>query len=118
MIETTNIKNIIDEAKEYTEAKIELTKREITDKLSEVMANSVSQIIIGSIALLFLFIFSIFSSLWIGYQMENYWHGFGIVSLIYIFIIVVLVIFRHKFLKIPIQNAIIRQLFKESEDYE
>ncbi len=118
MIESENINNIIDEAKEYTKAKIELTKLEATEKLSEGMAKSVSFLIIGAFIILFLFIFSIFLALLIGDQMKNHLYGFGIVSLTYIFIISILFFFRHKLLKSPIQNSIIRQLFKGSEDYE
>ncbi|MEQ8624502.1 MAG: phage holin family protein [Vicingaceae bacterium] len=116
MIETNNIQSIIEESKEYLETKVEEVKLQAAENLSEGIAETASQLIIGGIAILFLFFFSIFIAIYIGSFLDSYWYGFGIVSGFYFLLLILFGSFKKSFLKLPIQNSVIKHFFKNLEN--
>ena len=114
MIETNNIQSIIEESKDYLETKVEEVKLQAAESLSEGIAETAAQFILGAIAILFLFFFSIFMAIYIGSFLDNYWHGFGIVSGFYLLLLILFGSFKKLLLKTPIQNSVIKHFFKES----
>jgi F0F1-type ATP synthase assembly protein I len=116
MIETDNIKTLVKEAKEYLDAKVELAKLQAAESLSEGIAETASQLIIGAISILFLFFFSIFIAIYIGSLLDNYWYGFGIISGFYFLLLLFFAGFKKNILRTPIQNSVIKHFFKESEN--
>lgn len=116
MIETDNISNLIKEAKDYLDAKVELAKLQAAESLSEGIALAVAQLIIGALLILFLFFFSIFIAIYLGSLLDSYWYGFGIICGFYLFILLIFAGFKKHLLKNPIQNSVIKHFFKESVD--
>lgn len=116
MIETNNVQAIIEESKEYLETKVEEVKLQAAENLSEGIAETASQLIIGALAILFLFFFSIFMAIYIGSFLDSYWYGFGIVSGFYLFLLILFGGLKKSILKLPIQNKVIKHFFKDSEN--
>lgn len=102
---------IVDQIKEYLETYIRLVRLKAIERGTSVFANIITDIfIILGLCLTILFL-SITIALYLGYILNSYWEGFGIVSLAYLLVILFAMVFR-KSLERPIVNALIRKLFK------
>ncbi|MFB1022693.1 MAG: phage holin family protein [Vicingaceae bacterium] len=113
MIKSEEINNLLQESKDYLDTELEIRKLEATEKLSLHGSNMFICIILGSFGLLFL----IFSGLFLGFILSEYFSnfstGFGIIALAYLLIFAVLYVFRRQLIGKPIQNKIIRELYSD-----
>lgn len=104
--------------KEYLDNRIAYTKLSAAEKSSKLFANLAA--IFFSMLLLFFFI--VFVSIAIAYALakltgEYYW-GFLIVAGIYLLIGIFVWSAKEKLLRLPIMNALLKQLFKEEPEDE
>lgn len=111
--EQGKFEQLFHDAYDYIDAKQQLLKLQLVEKTSRVAAGILSFIIIMPFFILaFLFIsFSlaqVFAELW-GHQ----WLGYLSITLIYLFIGLVLVVFRKKLLIRPIMNKFIKQILSK-----
>ena len=102
--------------KEYVNNRIAATKLSVAERTSKVAAKIIAVIIV---ALIF-FLFLIFASTALAYSLskltgELYW-GFLIVAGIYFLLVVLVWKTKDRFLRLPILNAILRQLFTEDDE--
>ena len=106
----TEIENLLDETK------IDEQKLSAAEKASGVIANLVAGII--AIFVFFLFIvfagiaLSFFLSSWIG----NSWAGFLIVAGLYMILGIIIWAGRGRLIRLPVMNALIKQLFKKEDE--
>jgi len=112
------VEELADHVREYLNTKTASVKLGAAAKSSKVLSNFFAGVIVGCIFLFFLVFVSIAAayalSAWIG----KLYAGFLIISGIYLLLGIIAWKGREKFLRIPIMNGMIRQLFKKDEKNE
>lgn len=109
---TSNIESLIEKAGDYAETRIDLFKMQFVNKSSEVVSSFATKLVIILIAFLFLTILNIGLSLWLGELTGKSYYGFFIVGGFYAVTGLILYACRHKWIKEPVANSIIRKAFK------
>jgi hypothetical protein len=104
--------------KEYIQTEIELIKLNFAEKLSKILSNFLAIIILIWVLLLSILFASISLAFFIGEKIGKMSVGFFIVSLIYLLIAMVSWYLRERFIRIPILNGILRQLFDHENKAE
>ena len=111
--------NFFEESKErvqeYVKDRILLLKLEAVEKISRLTATIVS----GLLITIFSFFIILFVSIMVGYLIGEalhhaYW-GFAIVAGIYIFLLVLIIVFKKHFIERPIINAVIDVFFEKKK---
>ncbi len=104
------LESLIDSAEDYGKSSIELMKLKAIRKLTEVVSSIAANTIVVCMILLFVFILSIGLSFYIGDALGKTYLGFFVVAGIYLLLTVILMIGSKPILKIPIGNAIVKQI--------
>lgn len=112
----TAIEILFDKAGDYSKTTAELLQLNAIDKSAEVISSLAVKLAISSVVAMFIFFISIGIALLIGENMGNYYSGFFIVAGGYIFIAILLYIFRKHWIKIPVSNAIITQMLQQKPE--
>ncbi|MDQ3051487.1 MAG: phage holin family protein [Bacteroidota bacterium] len=107
------INNLADNIKEYIETRIEIIKLETADSGASAVSSLMSWAIIVIVGFLFLFTLSIGSAIGIGYLTENFALGFFIVTGVYLLIGLVLYVNRSNWLRKPLINTIIKNIYDD-----
>jgi len=101
--------------KAYVNTEIELAKLVAAEKLSKVFSNLVAVIFVS-----FVFVFCLlFASVTVAYLVGEWtgkmWLGFLAVTLFHLLLAIITWVTREKFIRVPIMNAILRQLFDNDQ---
>lgn len=104
---------LFEKATNYSKTAVELFCLKAIDKSADVSSSLLSRLAVLLVVALFVFIISIGFALWIGEILGKTYFGFFVVAGGYAVIAIVLSFFRHKWLKIPISDAIISQIQKQ-----
>jgi Zn-dependent protease with chaperone function len=115
------VEELADSIKEYVNTRIKLAKLSVAEKSSSVIANVLAGIVVAIVFLLFILFASIALSFGLGEWIGKTWAGFLIVGCLYLLIGMIVWFAREKMIRLPVMNAILRQLFRndeESEDHE
>jgi len=102
--------------KEYLNNRISSVKLRTAEKSSAIIANFISKAITFLVFVFFIALVSV--SLKLGNMMGEMYFGFLIVTGIYLLLGIVIWVSRERILEIPIMDAMLRQLFKTTEDEE
>jgi hypothetical protein len=103
-------------AKNYINVRIDEAKLSIADKASALIANFVAALFIILAASLCVIFLGIALSFYLNSILESSWLGFLIVAGVYFIKIFLIVLFKEKLIRIPVMNAILKQLtFRENE---
>jgi uncharacterized membrane protein YqjE len=110
------IESLADQVKEYVNTRVELTKLSLAEKTSLLIGNLIAVTIV---VLLFLFVI-VFGSIagawalsdWIGKP----YSGFLIVAGFYLLLGIIVWLTRGRFIRFPVMNAILKQLYNTDED--
>jgi vacuolar-type H+-ATPase subunit I/STV1 len=118
--EFNKAEELIDQLRGYVHTEIELGKLIVAEKISKISSNLIASIFVGVIFLFFLLFISFAFAYMIGNWLEKIWMGFLIVAHFYLVIGIAAWFGREKLLRIPILNAILRQLFpdKQQDSYK
>lgn len=104
-----------DEITDYIETKSALIKLEIAEKSAKAAGALVSL----SIVLFFFFVFInliiIIAGIGLSTYLNSYFYGFGLVSIFYLLIFIILLIFRKQLIELPITNKVIQLIFDKNE---
>ena len=107
----SKVENLFYEVKEYLNMRIELAELKLSHKTSVITSSLITYIFLCMIAFGFMLILTIGLSLWIGsYFKEVYW-GFLIIAGCYLVAGVVLYTLRKRYIKQPVANLILRDIF-------
>jgi len=106
----TPIEVLFQKAEAYGLTAVELLKLKTIDKFAEVVSSLTSQLVISLIASMFVFSINIGISLWIGEKTGKSYYGFFIVAGFYLVIAIIVFVYRHRWIKKPITNTIIKQM--------
>ena len=111
-----HLEELAGSVKEYIHTRIELVKLQAAEKTSSVIANMVAGLVAAMIFLLVALLLSVALSLLIGAAIGKMWAGFAIVAGFYLLIGIIVWMARGKLIRIPVMNALIRQLFSTDEE--
>lgn len=109
---TANIELLYKKAKEYADINIELIRLNSIDKIADVLSSLVSRIVIFMFVVMFVLMINIALSLYLGELLGKDYLGYLVVSVIYLFLIIVINYNKDKIIKTPITNMVIAKLLK------
>lgn len=110
--DTTPIATLFERAEDYTKTTIKLLKLNAVDKSAEIVSSLFSLLVVSMTVVLSIIIISIGAALWIGKLLGDSSYGFFIIGGFYLFVALLLRIFREQWLKYPVSNSIIKQMMK------
>jgi uncharacterized membrane protein len=106
----SNVQNLVDHIKEYFETRIDLVKTDAADRLSSAVSSIASICILVVTGLFFLFFMSAGCAWLIGHYAGNAAIGFFSVGAFYLLVSIVIYAKRDTLIKIPVINAVLKQL--------
>lgn len=109
----TPIATLIERAEEYTKSTIEFFTLNAVDKSADVVSSLVSRLAVFIMVAVSILISSIGMALWLGKLFGETFYGFFAIGAFYMLVAVLMQIFRHKWLKYPVSNSIIKQMLKQ-----
>lgn len=109
--EFKNAEELAMHVKAYIQTEIELFKLRFAEKLSKIVSNFIAAMVIVGVLLLFMLFVSLALAFLIGEWLGRISAGFFIVSALYLLAGMLIWNLREKLIRIPILNAILRQLF-------
>lgn len=107
---------LVSNLKAYFDSRIESIKLGAAEKISVVIANLVAGIILLFVFFLFIIFAGIAFSFLLGNWIGSTWAGFLIVSGLYLVLGIIVWAGRGKFLRLPLMNAMIKQLFNQDDE--
>jgi len=108
----TTIEILFEKAENYTRTTIELARLNFIDKSSDVLTSLISRLAITIVFVLFILLFNLGLSFWIGEMLGNFFYGFFIVATFYLIISILLYSYKDQWIKIPVSNFIIIKMLK------
>ena len=106
----TLLETLIEKGELYTKTSIDLIKLKTIEKSANAFSSIISSLIISSLILFIVMMVNIGAALWIGNCIESLFCGFFIVAGFYVFIVLILLIFKNQILKTPLINSIINNI--------
>lgn len=101
--------------KEYVDTRLDTVKLSVAEKTSAVLANVLAGMVVALVFVCFIFFGSIALALLLGSWLGAWWLGFLIVAGIYLLLGLITWLARGRLIRLPIMNAMIRQLFNRLE---
>jgi hypothetical protein len=117
-METTfgKVEELIETIKKYINNRITLIKLSVAEKTSSLIANLAAGIVVAVFFILFIVFASIALSIGIGDWIGKTWAGFLFVAFLYLLIGIVVWAARGRIIRLPLMNALIKQLFTSDEE--
>lgn len=110
------MEELTDSVKEYVNTRVESVKLSVAEKSSALVANLVAGMLVAAVFLFFLIFAGIALALVLGEWTGKMWAGFLIVAGIYLLIGIIVWIAREKIIRLPVMNAMIKQLFSNDDE--
>ncbi len=104
--------NIIDRVENYVKTSSELYALKATDKIATVVSSLITQVVIGTLAFIVLFMVSMGLAFWIGNLMGNNYMGFLIIGGVIGVVTLILYSMRQKLIRKPVMDNIISEILK------
>lgn len=113
MIEKKNIELLTEDLKEYVSINMEITKLNIVEKTAVVAAGFMSSMLIGCIGLLAIIFASICAALCLSGHSVAHYTGFGLIAGFYMFLLLIVFLFKNSLFINPFKDRIIRKLLSK-----
>ena len=110
------MEELTDSVKEYVNTRVESVKLSVAEKSSALVANLVAGMLVAAVFLFFLIFAGIALALVLGEWTGKMWTGFLIVAGIYLLFGIIVWIAREKIIRLPVMNAMIKQLFSNDDE--
>ncbi|MBN9385595.1 MAG: phage holin family protein [Chitinophagaceae bacterium] len=118
MEDLKKVEDLFDHTREYINIRVEEAKLAVAERVSTVMAMVIAATVVNIIFLLCLIFASAAGAIAIGTWLKSYWLGFLLVAVFYFLAGLLVWVAKERLIRVPIMNAIIRQLFKNNNEYE
>jgi hypothetical protein len=105
------VESLLEKIEDYTNTSLKIYKLKAIDRSSEITSSIISYAIIGLCVLIVLVILNIALALWLGKIIGESYLGFLAVAALNMVIGFILYLLRHKFLKRPIVNSLIKKMY-------
>jgi len=112
------VEELADHIKEYVNIRIDSVKLSAAEKSSKLAATIFAAAIAAFVFLLFILFAGIALAFVFSRLTGEYYWGFLIMAGIYLVLGLIIWSMKEKFLRIPIMNAMLQQLFKDEDDDE
>lgn len=100
---------IVDQFKEYADTRLKLIKYQAIEKVSSILADAISNILLAICTLFAILFASITLACYLASILISNWAGFGCVTLLYLLISVLVLVMKKSF-----QKSIINSFIKKS----
>lgn len=107
---------LVSKAETYIKNAIQLLRLQLISKTTEIISNLFAKFIVLLFFIFFLTFFSIAVSIWIGEELGKNYLGFLVTSGFYGFVALILMVFKNKFIVIPISNSLIMKLLDNKNE--
>jgi hypothetical protein len=97
LLNLLGIGTIIDQLKALVNTRMQIIKLELKDELAKSFAKALIGVMLFFILFIAVLFLSIAVSIYLGYILENYFYGFGLMAAFYFIIFIILYLFRNKF---------------------
>jgi uncharacterized membrane protein YqjE len=102
--------------KEYLDTRVDAVKLGVAEKTSAIIANILAGIAVALVFFFFTVMVSVALAYVIGDWMGKTWAGFLAVAVLYLLLGIIVWVARVKLIRLPIMNALIKQMFKHDEE--
>ncbi|EIA07203.1 hypothetical protein [Flavobacterium frigoris] len=109
----TAIETLFEKAEDYTRTTVELAKLNAIDKSADVLSSLFSRITVLIVVAMFVLLFNIGLSIWIGELLGKTYYGYFATASFYLLLAFLINGFKSQWLKIPVSNLIISKLLKK-----
>ena len=116
MEEKNSLEKTTEHLKNYAEAKIDLIRLDLSDKIVSTVSSISSIMLIGLISIFILLFLSIGAALWITEYFDQASMGFFIVAGFYLVVVIILYITRESLVKVPMINLLLNKFHSDEED--
>jgi len=110
----SQVQHLAEELKAYVNVRIDLVKLTVAETASKMIADTAATIISGVVFLFFLFFASVGLALFLSSVIGSSYAGFLLVAGLYLILGFLIWFLREKWIRMPVMNAIIKQLFSEN----
>ena len=107
---TGSLKSLLEKTHDYVETRIDLVKLKTIDKSSDVISSVAVSVAILLGVLFFIGMMSIGLAIYLGHVLGKLHYGFFIVGGLYAIIILILYAARHRWIKTPVYNGIVKKI--------
>ena len=104
-----------DEITHYIEIQSALIKLEIAEKSAKTAGSLMSLCILLFFFFVFINLLVLLAGLGLSTYLGNWLYGFGLISIIYLLLFIILLLFRKQLIEIPITNKVIQLIFDKNE---
>lgn len=115
---TEQINDVFQETKKYVEIKYKIAKLDATEKIAVISSFLLAFFIILGLAFAMIFFFSASLAFYLGKIWDSLALGFLFVAGIYALLMLAILIVKEKWIKKPILHAVIKIMFKQTEENE
>jgi hypothetical protein len=113
MSTATTIEMLFEKAEDYGKTSIELFKLNAIDKSADLVSSLVTKVAIAIVVAMFILILNIGLAFWVGELLGKVYYGFFAVAGFYALLSLLICVFQHSLVKIPISNRLIVKLLKQ-----
>jgi Fe2+ transport system protein B len=110
------IEELADTAREYVNTRIDSVKLNVAEKSSAVIANITAGLVVACVFMFFIVFSSFALAFGLGEWIGKTWAGFLIVAGLYLLIGIVVWMGRGKIIRLPVMNALIKQLSGDDDE--
>lgn len=103
---------LVDQAEQYIKTNMELYSLRLTGKIAKIVSTLITQLVIGGLAMIVVFMLSMFLAFWIGDLMGRSYLGFLIIGGVIGLVTWILFLKRDKVIRIPVRDDIISEILK------
>lgn len=107
------IESLFEKVEDYSRTTIQLFKLNTIDKSADLASSLAVKAVIFMFAAMFILSINIGCALWLGEVLGKSYYGFFAVGGFYAIITIPVYIFRHQWIKAPVNNAIITKMMQE-----
>ena len=110
------MEELADTLKEYVNARIGSVKLSIAEKSSVIAANVLAGMVVAVVFFFFIIFAGTALAFGLGEWIGKTWAGFLIVACLYLLIGIIVWTARERIIRLPIMNALIKQLFRNDDE--
>lgn len=111
-----NVEELAGTIKEYVNTRIDSVKLNTAEKSSMAIANIIAGLVVAMVFLFFIVFASLALSFGLGEWIGKTWAGFLIVAGLYLLIGIIVWTARGRMIRLPVMNALIKQLFGDENE--
>lgn len=114
MKEYKEVEELTESIQQYVQTNFKLMKLQTAERSSVIGSALFTVLLVGIMAVLFIFFISLGASFYISTLFRNAYSGFILVAGIYLLIGLVLLIYRKKLVEKPMRDVIIRKIYSKN----